>query len=133
SRRARKEGKAGPVYSKPAVRRVVAWRTRSDPPPASDGARRSRQRGERSRARTIAGWVVVDTAREPSPVHIEAIRSDRTLPMPTPGKAGRVTVRCSRRVGRPRPRNGSQALNATGRPSHVARKQTAERARAWLR
>ena len=39
--------------------------------------------------------------------------------MPTPWKSGSVTVRCSRRAGRPAPTNGSHALNATGRSAQV--------------
>src|SRR5207237_246617 len=57
--------RAGPVYSKPAVRRVVACRRVEPCRPrwASAGARVRRQWGERRRAAMNAGWVVVLVAR----------------------------------------------------------------------
>ena len=54
---------------------------------------------------------------------MEATRAETALPMPTPWKSGRTTVRCSRRASGPAPTNGNQAEKATGRLRHVARKQ----------
>ena len=61
--RAWREGRAGPTNSKPAVSRVVAWRRCRSRRRASDGGRCMRHSGERSRARIIAGCVVVLVAR----------------------------------------------------------------------
>src|SRR5262249_46345870 len=117
----------GPMYSKPAVKRVAAWRTRecfSRAAPPREGARLKRHKGERLRAAMKAGGVVVLLARKPSPFHREARKLETAKPMPTPWKSGSVTVRCSRRPPR-RVMALIQAEKATGRRFQVARKQTA--------
>jgi hypothetical protein len=60
---ARGGGSGGPVYVKLAVSRVVAWRIRPSWLAAKPGARCIFQKGDRNRARIIAGCVVVDVAR----------------------------------------------------------------------
>src|SRR6516225_7842503 len=115
------------MYSKPAVKRVAACRSRerfSRAAPPREGARLRRHKGDRLRAAIKAGCVVVLLARKPSPFHREARKVDTAKPMPTPWKSGNVTVRCSRRPPR-RVMALTQAEKATGRPFQAARKQTA--------
>jgi hypothetical protein len=93
--------------------------------PTREGFRGIRQSGDFARCRIIAGFDVTLPYRFPVACITPPTNSESALPIPTPWKYGRQTVRCTRHIDT-RPGECRTEAKATGRPRQNAQKHFAD-------